>query len=107
MRPDTSPRAREADRLLVEAERLYTQAAYARALAVIEELPPGNALNVFRRASVAHALAEMRGDTALLWQAIAEYERAAAAGLPRDIARFIPSLLAECREQLREGEGRA
>lgn len=92
-----------ANRLLVEAEEAYTPAAFARALESVEALDPSRPLTIFRRASIMHALAELRGDLALLDQAIAEDERAYASGeLPPEVARLMPELIEDCEDQRRE-----
>lgn len=91
------------DKLLLEAERVYTPAAYAAALAAVEALPQHEPAVVFRRASAMHGLAEFRGDLDLMRRVIAEYERAWRSGiLPPKLARIMPELIEDCHDQIRE-----
>lgn len=104
--PIPPARLRHVNRLLVQAEREYTPQAYARALAAIEDLPDQLDPEVrFRKAAVKHAMAEFRGDVAMLREATREYEAIRKLdAFPRPVALLMNELIAECYEQIREGE---
>lgn len=104
--PNSKPALQHVNRLLLEAERKYTPQAYATALAAIEDLPDQQDPEVaFRRAAVKHAMAEFRGDVAMLREAIAEYERAYASGkLFPGLAKLMPELIHDCERQIKDAE---
>ena len=106
--PNPTSALRRVNQLLLDAEREYTPQAYARALAAVEELPDQDDPEVrFRLAAVKHAMAEFRGDVAMLREATAEYERLyEAGGLFPGLAKLMPELIEDCNRQLRDAESR-
>ena len=104
--PNPTPALRRVNRLLLDAEREYTPQAFARALEAVEELPDQDDDEVrFRLAAIKHAMAEFRGDVAMLREATAEYERLHEGGrLYPGLAKLMPELLEDCRRQIRDGE---
>lgn len=104
--PNPPSRLHHVNQLLLQAEGEYTPQAYARALAAIEDLPDQQDPEVrFRRAAVRHAMAEFRGDVAMLREAVEDYEAVQRSGIfPRPFATLVNELIAECYEQIRDGE---
>ena len=106
--PNPTAALRRVNQLLLDAEREYTPQAYARALEAVEELPDQDDPEVlFRLAAVKHAMAEFRGDVAMLREATAEYERLYESGqLFHGLAKLMPELIADCQRQIREADAR-